>query len=302
MIYIKDSFYLEYSSSLNGTKLDEYTYRIQRDVDDIYKKYFKNVVHDLQTSDKPMMEIVKKHAQTVSSDSDIMFGKISSSQLVSKDCKEANSVNGVAIKCGIFLKRSSNYNPGNLMITINLAPSLFGYLFSYLDYKISFMDAIEKNLNKSEQQRALNDISENRVKGTIAHELTHWISDSLNNRHITNMIKRASASEYQAMGKRIVTQGHIDVAATDYETNAQIANIKQIYRKYKKDWKTFSLLDIISLNVSLMAVANVFIQHNNTSETKGWLQYLMKRLEREGIGSPKLGDFSMTDFRNRFAQ
>jgi hypothetical protein len=70
------------------------------------------------------------------------------------------------------------------------------------------------------------DLSEPRIKGSIHHELTHWVDDTMNNQHIDKFIKNNE--------KKTAEENNVlKYINTHYlERQAQIHNIKQLHNYY----------------------------------------------------------------------
>jgi hypothetical protein len=73
-----------------------------------------------------------------------------------------------------------------------------------------------------------NEITETNIKGSIYHELSHWLNDTLHNKAVSKNMP--------------ITQDKIDklwsgdVNFSDFEIDAQVHAIKQVKRNYKKDF------------------------------------------------------------------
>ena len=73
------------------------------------------------------------------------------------------------------------------------------------------------------------DFSEARIKGSIHHELAHWIDDTMNKQHIERRIEKQMKADTRDL------KG-IPVNTTKMEIQGQIHNIKQAHNKHKDIW------------------------------------------------------------------
>ena len=142
-----------------------------------------------------------------------------------------------------------------------------------------------KELNGGDFVKAVNDLSdykqkkifkieftEEKIKGSIHHELTHWIDDVFHNRHIEKRINKQVELQTRDIGG-------IPVNATKMEIQGQIHNIKQLYNKYKNNWDVLTFDDILNISPTLNTVNNSL--PSNFKER--WIRDLKIRMNREGL-------------------
>ena len=120
-------------------------------------------------------------------DKDIILYETKTSYLKSKDSVKANKIYSAKIFCGVFKNGSRvsfdldklfpdeiyislNYNNVKLLLLEN--EQRLNVLKSFVDFSLTF--------------------SESRVKATISHELSHWLSNCLHNNHIKNIYNLAN--------------------------------------------------------------------------------------------------------------
>jgi hypothetical protein len=126
--------------------------------------------------------------------------------------------------------------------------------------------------DEKQRKTLIKEFTEIRIKGSIHHELAHWIDDTLNNRHIKARVGKA-------MERNTRDLGGIPVDATRMEIQGQIHNIKQAYNKNKDVWDELSFQDVLDLLPSTNSVNNKL-----TGETKAkWRKELKLRMNREGL-------------------
>jgi len=240
--------------------LNEATYDITQDVDWIFNKYFKTYVKALQNGKLPKSPKFS----------------FSSSKLKSDICKKAHKINPIKI---VYGDRSGNsYIPKTSTITISVQPSAVGaieYYYSNLrkasDTDITLRKIGESTLtNRNKLSTWLREFDTDRVKGSIRHELTHWLDDTLHGRFINKWIKdRNSGSK----------QKHKYVGSTDFERNGSFSNIIDKHRAIpKKEWDSLTFEDLVSITPSLTVVRDNL---KRVGEYAEWKKSMIKRLSRE---------------------
>ena len=245
--------------------LMEKTYNIDKDVDYIYNNGFKKTIDDfLKNNNLPSMRTYKK---------------IKSNELKSKDCKESNLSNPITILCGGFSNSYYDYKNSNIYISLNMGA------FKHLN---------NKNLSINDMRAIKNEISENRIKATIYHELSHWISDSINNSYLSNLFKRVNSTKDDFEATFIRNMGLRDVNMTYYEIDAQIRGIKQIKRTHKKEWDKMTLVDLFYKYSTLRQIGRTLYGFNKNVYNY-WMKDLIKRMNREGLLGNNMRDYPTFD-------
>jgi len=229
------------------------TFQISRDVDVIYNKYFKKTIEKIK-SNKPLIE---------------KSSYIDSDKLVSNICKKAHEQNPVTIVAAPISNMGNFYAPSKSIIHLSFNKNVVNLIRSKGGYDNAIKSLPEHQVNSFIQEFSLST-----MKASIAHELSHWIQDSLHNRHINKKLKIAKEKGF----------GNIDVS-TPIELDAQIHNFRQLYRKYWKSWDTLSFVDVFKLNPALLSVIRVMIYNKNFKE---WLKKFILRLNREGLLGEKM--------------
>lgn len=266
--------------------LTEKTFSISRDVNDIYKVAFKgfiDTIHkhnfdpDKLIEDKKFGNVFSKIYKGYSV---IEFGEINGKELKSKDSRRAYEVNPVVINYGVFYD-GNWYRPkeienkilhtSKIFSTIQLSPSH--------DVLSLIMKSQVKHIKKEQLPMFYNSLKEDKIKGSISHELSHWISDSLYNRHIERILKKA----YELNNREVIFLGKKDVNMTYFEIDAQIHSIKQLRQSHKKEWNEMTLEDIFENLPSLWTMAKVLYDKWGREIYKIWMKSLVKRMARENI-------------------
>jgi len=252
--------------------LIESLYNIQDDVDTLYEKGLSQLVSDIEAGKRPY-DIFTKNRGYVTKSKVTVF-ETDSSALVSDDCKKAHAMNPVKIFFRVG-DTESHYAPALKHIVINIPYQILEIIYKNLQSSIA----------KHQQMLFKNELSVARLKGTISHELAHWIDDSVNSFHINRKFhtpefsSRFSSPDDGAKGLQKLL-GVSSVNASYIEIQAQIHAIKQIKERHRNEWDTLTLIDLFILNPPLYWVLESI---KNSAEQKKWLQQLVKRMNREGL-------------------
>lgn len=239
--------------------LVESLHNIDDDVDMIYNKYFYNLVTAIN-SNQWVDEVTPQTTTT--------------SVLTSTLSKKANELNPCQIMIN-FQDRGNYYEPASKTISICIPPIVFDLLKQNQRDKKS---AIQRVANYSPGDPFLanqfsNEVSPAIIKGTINHELTHWIDDTLNNSHIANRISKAQQSaQVQLFPGRNVNSHYLEI-------QSQIHNVLQLKREYSDVWDSLTFPQMISSSGPLH---NVYNKLGGTEKTQ-WIRQLKSRMSREGL-------------------
>ena len=131
------------------------------------------------------------------------------------------------------------------------------------------------------------EITEERIKSAISHELSHCISDSLYNNHIGRILKRAD----ELNNADIVKMGKKNVNMTYFEIDAQIHAIKELKRKHKMKWDRLLLIDIFEMYTSLYFIASTLYKNYGQDILDIWQKMLLKRMIREKLLGKNMRNF-----------
>lgn len=227
---------------------------VDTDVDMLYDKYFRHDVEKAQSTGVITPDMFKEF-------------ETDTSILSSPDAFTCHELNPCVIKINPGL---NYYNPKYKIIGIGHSKNALNFIMDYADGNIK--NAINY-LNDERQKKNLSmEFTEPRVKGSIHHELAHWIDDTLNNKHIEARIDKAR--EYNTRDL-----GGVPVDSTKMEIQAQIHNVKQLHNKHKDVWDKISFQDMLDMSPSLDN-----INHKLTGEIKiKWRRELKHRMNREGL-------------------
>lgn len=245
--------------------LQEKTFDVDKDVDYIYNKYVKDWFEMFQyvftiPPDKwgGASKIDYKFSKMLSRlDYDYIpeyvVKEFDTGELKSDDCKRGHELHPCVIRFGVF--SSSSYNPSNQVIYLSFVKSLVQLvLYKYRERYSLYKDRIKKwNMEKaieialplSKVRSAKLDLSEFRIKKTIAHELSHWLDDATHNFYIKSFVH----GDRQLFKFGVRRQNDFvsdEPNFTKFEINAQIHALKQTKREYSDDeFDKLSFFDFI---------------------------------------------------------
>lgn len=250
--------------------LNERTYRINTDVDYVYRRsgFDQMLVKPVQRGD------YSKIRPLLMSGKDSLFVAFSSIDLPSSTAKRCHLANPVSIRCGVT-RETPFYQPKTGIV--NITPHR-NALEAIVGGTVQSDDKLERMLS--------NEITEHRLKGIIYHELAHWMDDTLHNRHLSKLFKASEELndiEMTLLGKK-------DVGMTHFEIEAQVHQIKQLKRSFKNEWDSMSLEDVFYKIPSLMGIHGK-VSTYGMDVSKIWQKQLMKRMHREGLLGKKMRHF-----------
>lgn len=204
-------------------------------------------------------------------DGEIVFLIMSSEELRSVDAMRAHSVNPIHILVGFASGGvQSQYNPYESYVLASPNRKFFKSLYSD---GVSGLDSGDREIYESE-------LGIERLKQTLAHELSHWISDSLHNSHIRRKLDRANElgrADYMKLRER-------DVNMTYFEIDALVHGISELRRGYSlEEWDRLTFRDIMLLYTSMQTIERRLRENYGLDISLIWQKVVMKRMSREGL-------------------
>ena len=194
--------------------------------------------------------------------------EIDTSILKSDICKEAHLLNPCKIKINIPSGRINNYyNFEERVIGISVNKNALEHIKdndNNLDSARNFLYSFNSKKNFSLE------FSEVKMRGSIHHELAHWVDDTFNNSSVKKFIIKRNKMD---ISKRK------DVNISYIEIQAIIHNIYQLKLEYEDIWDILSFEDLIDLSTVLNTVYN----NLKFDEREVWVKNIKKRMIREGL-------------------
>ena len=266
--------------------LYEDTFNIDSDVDRLYElSGFDTFVENFNNG-----IISNKHKSNIFVKKDLKLNTLNSSIFKTKDCKKAHSINPVNIYCGVF-EGGSFYNVGRINYTSDPYYIKISLKYEAISYQVLNNFNIDK-LRYRDKKTIQNDISESRIKSTIYHELSHWLSDTLYNNHLTKLV--TLSKELNKKDLLLLSNKNIDI--TYFEIDAQIHAIKNVKRlndkKFKaKKWDDMTLTDLAYEYSVLKRIAMDLCSMYGKEVFEVWQKALVKRMNREKLLGKNMKDF-----------
>lgn len=242
--------------SVKKKQLTEELHNVDDDVDLLYNKFFKSDIDKIKRSGIITKNLFKKY-------------RIDTSRLKSLKSIKTHKLN----PCEILINRGGNsYNPNKHIINLSINNDAVNYVIN--GYKGNLKNAVDDTYDDLKDSLN-NEFEEHKIKGSIHHELTHWIDDTLYNSHINKFIN-----------KNIIDKkyNNTTVNTLPFEINAQIHAIKQIKNKNEDKWDNLTFGDLIKFSPSLSNIYRT-LSYDDKNE---WIKKLKKRMHREGLLGKKM--------------
>ena len=236
--------------------LSERLEEIDQDVNLLYDKYFKNDI--------------EKFNQT----KEISFGMFNPATGSTSILKTEASVKAHGMNpCDITINYGKNaYSPYQQDIYLSANMSAVRVIKDAGNLENALEDILI-----SKHRSFKNELTEKKIKGSIHHELLHWLDDTFHNQHIKKYSKVATE-----IGVDKTLKGK-DVNTTKFEIQGQMGNIKQF-----KNNTPDRVYNFLSFNEFIKSVPTLNHIYNTIgdSEKIEWKRNLLTRMHRENL----LGD------------
>jgi hypothetical protein len=239
--------------------LNEVLTLVDDDVELLYDMFFKKDIEEIRETGIIRDDMFKRKVDDTSI-------------LQTKDAIEANGIN----PCAILVNYGHNgYQPSNSYIYISVNDNAKNFVLDYYDGNI---EIAAQELSIEHQRINLpREFTPEKIKGSIHHELAHWIDDTFNRGHISKRLNKQVE-----LGTRNLK--NIPVNMTKMEIQGQIHNVKQLYNKYKEIWDDLSFMDMVKMSPPLNAIYNEL----NFEQKKIWIRDLKTRMFRENLLGKKM--------------
>jgi hypothetical protein len=244
---------------LNEALLSEKLANVDDDVNFLYDKYFKADIDEIERTGVITNNMFKR-AQT------------NTSELRSEDSVKANELSPCIIKVNFG---KNYYKPIDNEIGISVSSPALNFVMSFGQGNIE--KTLEALTDKNQRKSFIKEFVEERIKGSIHHELAHWIDDTMHNKHLLARIKKS-------IKHKTIDLNNIPVNSTRMEIEGQIHNIKQLHNKYKDIWDTLSFQDMIDMSPSITHVNSTLLGDIKIK----WRKEIRQRMNREGLLGKKM--------------
>jgi hypothetical protein len=239
--------------------LNEVLTLVDDDVELLYDMFFKKDIEEIRETGIVRDDMFKRKVGDTSI-------------LQTKDAIKANGIN----PCAILVNYGYNgYQPSNSYIRISVNDNAKNFVLDYYDGNIEI--ATQKLPKEHQRINLPREFTPEKIKGSIHHELAHWIDDTFNRGHILKRLNKQVE-----LGTRNLK--NIPVNMTKMEIQGQIHNVKQLYNKYKEIWDDLSFMDMVKMSPPLNAIYNEL----NFEQKKIWIRDLKTRMFRENLLGRKM--------------
>lgn len=233
--------------------MNEAVSAIDADIDFIYDTYFKDYIDQVNKTGK-----LPSYPKETFLDTSILKEPRSI---------ESNEKNPCTII--LFGKGGNHYSPDNSLISIDLPREAIKYID--WEYRGDFARAVSGADKQANQLRM--ELTEQRIKGSIHHELAHWIDDSIHGT-IKNVVKKA-----KEQGTSIQSTKGKSINTSEFEMEAQIHNIIQTKRTHEDAWDHMTFEQMIH---TILPIKFAF-EKMDKPDKEFWQRKLRERMAREGL-------------------
>ena len=233
---------------------------IDDDVDMIYDRYFKADFEKIAASGKLDADM-------------FMSAKTDTSVLQSDLARQAHALNPCTIR--INSQGGNFYRPTENLINITINKNAFNVIMDFGDGSI---EKTLKRLNATQAARLSREFKPSTIKGSINHELVHWIDDTLHSSFITRRIQKANLADRG--GERFLSKRGIPVNADTMEIQSQVHNVLQLKRQHTDIWDELTFTEMIRLSPAL---SSIYFEMLDEPYKTQWKKALKQRLYREGL-------------------
>ena len=189
--------------------------------------------------------------------------------LKTSDAVSAHNVKPCLILINPVSGNFNYYNPYELIIGVGVNRNAI----EFIKDSGGLENAVNSLPPKSASSLPL-EFTEEKLKGSIHHELAHWIDDALHNGHIKNDLDWRRKNSYRV--------GNVN--ATKFEIEGQIHNVKQLKNKFEGIWDEISFSKLVDMSPTLKNIYN-----NLSGDVRiKWVRDLKTRMYREGLLGKKM--------------
>jgi hypothetical protein len=250
----------EFKSELDSKLqiLNEKTFNVDRDVDMIWNKYMKGLADDFLKNPDKYLDLMGK-----ASDGTWRLVRFSSAVLTSEDAKLAHAKNPIFINVGILNLNAYNWKEKKIDLSLNRKA-------------VNVLRYMTQEMVMDDYPLWIKEFSKEQLKSAIAHELSHWISDSLHNRHLKKRLS-GNITEYNNLISKL---GSIN--ASDFEIDAQIHAFKELKRQHEDKWDEMTFDELIKLKPAMNHIVGA-LQTVGKKTWDKWNKRIFGRMVRENL-------------------
>lgn len=246
------------NEEVQGFLLREALENVDIDINRLYDIYFRDDIEEFQRTKKVESSMFQKHSTNTSI-------------LQTDICRKAHAQN----PCEMNINYGINgYDPNKKIIYLSIHKSATELIKSE-----GGLDKALKVIPITQHMSFKNEFTEHKIKGSINHELYHWLDDTLNNSHLQNRINTANE-----IGRDKYFKGK-NVNTTKFEIQGQMGNIAQIKAATpEKEYNRWSFNDLLSKSPTLLNIYRTL----PIEDRDEWMKNLFRRMHRENLLGNKM--------------
>jgi len=258
----------------------------------LYHQLLKENTHDIDSDIDYIGEYIedfidsyKETPSMYASKTNYIYAHLTSEELPSQIGQIAHKKNPIQIKIGIF--SSSFYDPRTRIICISIN-----------HYAVEALGS--KGLNNSnviqKYPHIVKEFDVNTLKTTVAHELTHWLDDTLYGKSIKRAVDK--------FNKQPKTPQNIKKFKTTstHEINSLVHELKQLKRNFtQNEWDAFTFQDLAQYKPRYGSTFREIKSILSTQDVNNFKKQLYNRLNREGLISKAMKNHDIMNTYLNFA-
>jgi hypothetical protein len=195
--------------------------------------------------------------------------------------RRALALNPIRVAAGIS-DGGNIYSPRAKTVFISFNAVLHKMIYEALIHNRSFEEFLTQ-FDKRHHANITQELRGETVKGSIAHEISHWMTDTFHNQHISKLVMKAGAATNIGRRQDIMNKGEVNTYMTDYEIDAQVHAIRQLRRPHTQaSWDLLTLDDLLDASPPMRTVVDD-IARIDRSQLSRYFKLLLRRLHRERL-------------------
>lgn len=249
----------------------EETFKMSKSVDKLYDIHMKSMVDSYHTNPEQLWRVSQNAGGTV-------FSKTDSSVLTEHDILiKAHQKNPITIQFGLL---PTNYNSMLSMISVGISVDAVRFLG---------VKGLNNEVAVKQIPTVVNEFEEIRIKALIAHELTHWIDDTLHNQKVI----KATDKYLQSLGtdetenERLTNEYQF---FSELEVQAIVNEISNTRDNQLEEYSRWSWNDLKREHMALNVVMQKAEETLSKEERSGFMKLFLRRMSRENLITPNMLD------------
>jgi len=250
-------------------QLNEATLKIDRLVDFFYDEVFTNFIKEIDKFKQG------RNANFYVKDQKFTMRDIPQ-RFITDEIRMAYETIPVVFYVGVYL-RGSFYSPQKHKVQMSFNSGVMDILDNAKRNGLSYEQMLGA-IPKTQQPNFKSELSGVKVRGSIAHEVSHWMRDAIHGKQLSKMLTRADKDPRNRA--KILHKGMGDDYLTDYEIDAIIHDIVDVRRRYSKDeWDDLTIEDLLDITPTV----NITRAKLRGKQRELFMKLILKRMNRERL-------------------